>query len=79
MLRIIVNINRQDIVQTYTAGQSWPTLNGKLVSVEASGKELQRLQEVQEIPINAIDSASITWRGRHAGHILRTFKEIFDK
>lgn len=43
MLKIIANHNKQDITYSFTVGQSFPDIKGKLVSVEVSGKELSKL------------------------------------
>lgn len=79
MLKIVVNINKQDTSVNWSVGQALPTIEGKLVSVEASGKELLKLQEGMEIPLNAVDTASITWHGRNAGRVLRVLRELLSK
>lgn len=79
MLKIIINVNKQDVALSFTTGQTFPELNGKLISVEASGKELQRLLEKREIPLCQIDNSCLTWHGRHASRVLRDLKELFDK
>lgn len=82
MVKIVINVNRQDVVLSYTVGQTFPDVKGKLISVEVSGKELQRLQEKRsldekEIPLNLPDTACLTWHGSHAGRVLRDLKELF--
>lgn len=83
MIKIVVNVNRQDVTLTFTVGQAFPRVEGKLVSVEVSGRELQRLQERRlqddkELPLNLPDTACLTWHSPHAGRVLRELKELFD-
>jgi hypothetical protein len=47
--------------------------------VELSGKELSKLMEKKEIPLCAVDTASLTWHGRHAAHVMKLLRELFDK
>jgi len=79
MLKIIANVKKQDVTYSYTLGQSFPTVEGKLISVELSGKELSKLMEKKEIPLCAVDTASLTWHGRHAAHVMKLLRELFDK
>lgn len=84
MLKIVVNVNKQDVTLSYTAGQAFPRVEGKLISVELSGKELLRLQEKrqadeQELPLSLPDNACLTWHGRAAGRVLRDLRELFDR
>ena len=56
-----------------------PQIEGKLISIEVSGKELNKLQEKREIPVSSIDNASLTWQGPWAGRVLKELRELFDK
>jgi hypothetical protein len=76
MLKITVNHNKQDIVYSYTLGQSFPDVKGKLIQLELNGKELVKLLEEKEIPICSIDTCHLIWHGRAAGSILKVLKEI---
>lgn len=78
MIKIVVNVNRQDVTLTFTVGQAFPKVEGKLVSVEVSGRELQRLQDDKELPLNLPADACLTWNSPHAGRVLRELKELFD-
>jgi len=79
VLKVIVNINRSDVVYARSLGQRLPDLEGKLISVEANGKELLALHERHPVPLNAVDTVSVTWHGRHAARALKTFRQIFDE
>lgn len=76
MLKIVTNHNKQDVTYTYTLGQVFPDVQGKLLQVELSGKELARFVREKEIPICAIDNSCLTWHGRSAGHVLKILREI---
>ncbi len=76
MLKIVTNHNKQDITYTYTIGQTFPDIQGKLLQVELSGKELARLVQEKEIPICAIDSSQLIWHGKGAGSVLKMLREI---
>jgi hypothetical protein len=76
MLKITTNHNRQDVVYTYTLGQTFPDVQGKLLQVELSGKELAKLVQEKEIPICAIDTSCLVWHGKQAGGILKMLREI---
>lgn len=77
MLSIYTEHNKQPITYTYTAGQNFPDIKGKLLRLELSGKELIRLTQVKDIPINAIDNSHLIWYGRFAGGILKLLREIY--
>jgi len=79
MLKIVANHNHQNITYSYTQGQAFPDVKGKLLSVELNGNELAKLMEVKEIPINAADTCYLVWYGKHAGGVLKTLREIFSK
>lgn len=79
MLKIIANHNRQDITYSFTVGQNFPDIQGKLISVEANGNELDKLLEVKEIPVNLVKGGYVIWHGRHAGSVLKILRELFDK
>ena len=76
MLKIIVNHNKQDIVYSYTIGQVFPDIQGKLLRVELSGNELLKFVKEKEIPICAIDNSYLIWNDKNAGHILKILREI---
>lgn len=76
MLKIITNHNKQDVIYTYTIGQTFPDIQGKLLQLELSGKELARLVQEKEIPICAIDSSQLIWHGKSAGSVLKMLREI---
>lgn len=78
MLKIVTNHNKQDITYTYTMGQTFPDIQGKLLQVELSGKELARLVQEKEIPICAIDTSQLVWHGKSAGSVLKMLREIFN-
>lgn len=79
MLKIVTNHNKQDITYSYTIGQNFPDIEGKLISIELSGKELQELLEIREIPVCEIDKAHLVWQGKHAGSVLKSLREIFNE
>lgn len=75
---MVVNVNKRDIVLSFSIGQAFPKVDGKLISVEVSGRELTKLLEVREISVSAIDNAFIAWHGKHAGRILKELRQLFD-
>lgn len=77
MVRIVANHNKQDITHTFTMGQTFPDVQGKLISIEISGKELSKLMEKKEIPICAADSSYLVWHGKQAGGILKLLRELY--
>ena len=77
MLKIVANHNKQDIIYSFTVGQTFPAVEGKLISVEVSGKELSKLMEKKEIPLCSVDNSSLIWHGKSAGSILKLLREIF--
>lgn len=77
MLKIIVNHNKQDIVYSYSVGQVFPDIQGKLIRLELNGQELLKLVQQKDIPICAIDTSYLVWYGRNAGSILKILKDIF--
>jgi hypothetical protein len=77
MLKIVANHNKQDITYSFTVGQTFPAVEGKLISVEISGKELVKLMEKKEIPLCSVDNSSLMWHGKSAGGVLKLLKEIF--
>lgn len=76
MLKIVTNHNKQDITYSYTLGQTFPDIQGKLLQVELSGKELAKLVQEKEIPLCAIDTSCLVWHGKQAGGILKILREI---
>ena len=75
MLKIVTNHNKQDITYSYTIGQTFPKIEGKLLSVELSGKELEKFLEAKELPVNEMKCA--TWYNEYAGRVLKFFREIY--
>lgn len=76
MLKIFTNHKKQDVTYSYTSGQVFPTIEGKLLRLELSGNELARLLQEKEIPICAIDTCYLIWHNKNAGHILKILREI---
>lgn len=76
MLKIFANHNKQDVTYSYTLGQTFPDVQGKLLRVEISGNELSRLLQEKEIPICQVDNSYIIWHGKQAGSILKLLREI---
>lgn len=77
MLKISVNFNQCDGVVSYSVGQRFPEVRGRLVSVEASGKELSAFLARQELPVFPVENMTIAWTGKHAGRALQVMREIF--
>jgi hypothetical protein len=77
MIKIYVNLNKQDVTYSYTAGQSFPAVEGKLLRVEVNGNELSKLMEQREIPICSADTSYLVWHGKQAGGILKILRGIF--
>jgi hypothetical protein len=78
MLKIYVNHNKQDIVHSYSIGQTFPQINGKLLKIEINGNELNRLAQHKDIPLVSLDSSYLVWHGRNAGSLLKILREVFD-
>ena len=76
MLKIVTNHNKQDVTYSFTIGQEFPEVQGKLLRVELNGQELQKLIKEKEIPICAIDNSYLIWHGKQAGGILKILREI---
>ena len=76
MLKIVTNHNKEDIIYSYTLGQTFPNVEGKLLRVELSGAELSILLQTKEIPICNIDTSCLIWHDRHAGRILKYLREV---
>ena len=77
MLKIVTNHNKQDVTYSFKVGQTFPEIEGKLLSIELNGKELLKFLEVRDIPISEIDTAYLTWQGRSAGSVLKALREIY--
>lgn len=77
MIKIYCNYNKQNVVHSFTIGQSFPNVQGKLLRVEVNGNELSKINEVKELPLNILDSSYLVWHDKHAGRILKILKEIF--
>lgn len=74
MLKITTNHNHAVRVYSYTIGQNFPEIEGKLISVELSGNELKKYLETKEIPVQ--ETMHITWHDKHAGRVLKELREI---
>lgn len=77
MLKIVANHQKQEVTHSFTVGQTFPDVKGKLISVEVSGKELIKLMEKKEIPLCSPSNSFLIWHGRRAGSILQTLRETF--
>jgi hypothetical protein len=76
LLKIYTNHNKQDVTYSYTVGQIFPDIQGKLLRIEISGNELLRLNKEKEIPICAIDTVCLIWHDRNAGRIVKILREV---
>ncbi|MGI0058753.1 MAG: hypothetical protein ACREBJ_03200 [Nitrosotalea sp.] len=76
MVKIVVNHNKQEVTHSYTLGQTFPDVQGKLLLVEVSGKELTKFLEEKQVPICTIANSSLTWEGKQADGILKILREI---
>ena len=76
MLKIVTNHNKQDVTYSYTLGQTFPEVEGKLLRIELNGAELAKLLQTKEIPVSAIDTSYLIWHGKNAGHILKLLREV---
>jgi hypothetical protein len=76
MLKIFCNHNKQDVTYSYTVGQAFPDIQGKLLRLELSGNELAKLLQQKEIPLCAIDTSYLIWHDKNARHILKLLREI---
>ena len=79
MLKIVASHNKQEITYSFSVGQTFPDVKGKLVSVEVSGKELAKLMEKKEIPLCSVTNSFLSWHGRRAGSILQVLRETFSQ
>ena len=79
MLKIFCNHEKQNITYSYTMGQAFPDVKGKLLRIEISGAELEKLIETKEIPIYTSHGKTIclVWNGKEAGRMLKVLREIF--
>ena len=74
MVKIVANVNKQDVTVSWSLGQ-FPHVEGKLISVEVGGKELVQLIAARGIPVEDTGSV-ITWHGRMAGRTLHDLREL---
>lgn len=79
MIKIVASHQKQNVTHSFTVGQAFPDVKGKLISVEVSGKELAKLMEKKEIPLCSVDTSFLMWHGRRAGSILQTLRETFSQ
>lgn len=77
MLKIVCNYEKQEVTYSYTLGQTFPDVKGKLLRVEANGKELEKIRESKEIPLYD-QTVYLVWNGKHAGAILKIFRESLE-
>jgi hypothetical protein len=77
MIRIISSFNRREVVSVFSRGGSFPSVQGRLISLELSGKELALFIERKQVPLHAA-SGSITWNGRFVGRALKELRELLD-
>ena len=77
MIKIYCNHNKQDVMHSFTIGQSFPNVQGKLFRIEIYGNELSKLNEVKELPLNLGGNSYLVWHGKHAGRFLKVLREIF--
>lgn len=76
MLKIYSNYNKQDVSYSFSVGQTFPDVKGKLLRIEINGKELSKLMEVWEIPFE-VENNSLTWHGKHASRVMKVLRELF--
>lgn len=76
MLKIFANHNKQDIVYSYTVGQSFPDVQGKLLRIELNGNELLKFFQEKKLPLCAIENSYLIWHGKQAGRVLKLLREI---
>lgn len=79
MIKIYSNHNKEDIVYSFSMGQAFPDVLGKLQRVEVNGAELQKLIEEKEIPVYEGKTLYLVWNGKQAGRMLKVLKELFIK
>lgn len=81
MLKIFCNHEKQDITYSFTVGQTFPKVEGKLLRIEISGQEMEKLIEFKEIPVytgEKYKTICLVWNGKQAGSILKVLRELFD-
>lgn len=82
MLKIITNHNKEDVTYSFTIGQTFPDIQGKLLRIEVNGNELEKLMESKEIPLyesingKPLKTVYLVWNGKACGAILKTLREI---
>lgn len=77
MIKIIADIDRHRTVLTCMLGGQFPAVNGRLVSLEASGKELAAFLELYQVPVRPTQGMSVVWSGRGTGRALRAMQALF--
>lgn len=78
MVVITANVDRKDVVFHCSTGEPVPRINGRLRSIEISGRDLTRFAEAIDMPIMN-DTSSVSWFGKHAGRTLRILQELSEK
>lgn len=76
MFKIHINVSKQDVVLRCSLDQRFPKVEGRLVSVEAAGKELQALLSRNSVPVFPNDGMVVSWHGKHAGRALTMVREL---
>lgn len=79
MIKIHSNHNKKDMKYSFSAGQAFPNIEGKLLSVEVNGPELKKLVDSKEIPLYDVEYVYLAWHGKQAGGVLKILRELFDK
>lgn len=77
MVKIVANHNKVDITHSYSLGQTFPNVEGRLLRIEVNGAELLRLMEKKEIPICEPNISYLIWHGKRAGGVLKLLREIY--
>ena len=77
MLKIYSNHNKQDVSYSFTVGQTFPDVEGKLLRIEINGNELSKLMEAKEIPLCSTNNSYLIWYGKNAGRVLKVLKELY--
>jgi hypothetical protein len=77
MLVIYTENHRKPISHSFTLGQIFPTIQGKLLKVELSGKELLKYSEAIELPICYSPIMTLVWHPPHVGRLVKSLREIF--
>ena len=77
MISIVIENKKQLTTFSYNETGKFPDINGKLIKIEISGKELIKLSSIKNIPIYLIDNSCLIWHGKAAGSVLKILKELY--